>query len=211
MMKKLDVQHPRHVLLFVLVIVTGSLLLSPVFFPINDSKAESEDQGISAEFYYVEPSTQLLEMKLNSSSKTDINIDNIRISEVETWQGVLPRYVISIHYTNFNNDAAERRFVFVVRSKIGVPWIIADTPIKVLDSASDIDQTIWFAFNVNRNILQSNPNIPASWFAEVANSTIEVMIVDQPGINIAGVGGITVDGKPSLPPFISEDIVVFDK
>jgi len=144
----------------------------------------------------------------------DITESNIHVSGADIWQGAHPRYIIALHYTDSNNDGAERRFVFVVRSIIGIPWIIADSPVEdpngVPDGSKQTNRTIWFVFDVDKTALQSNPRIPASWFAEVATSTIEVGITDRRRFNIAGPGDLPEDEEISLLPLTKiEDILIF--
>ncbi len=165
---------------------------------------------MSASLYYKEPKTQLGKMKLDSSSNMDITTNNIHISGVDIWRGARPLYIFAIHYTDFNNDEVERRFVLVVRNSLGDPWFFADMPVKDPNGVSDINQTIWFAFDVDKPTLQSNPKIRASWFAEAATSTVEIGVTDQTEINIAGPGDLPTDEKTSLEFIKIEDIIVFN-
>ena len=207
-MKNVVVPYLKRILLLALVIVVG-LLVFPSFRNASISQAQPKDQAINISVSFTEPTTQLEKLKLDSSSKLDIITNNIHISGVDTWRGDLPQYIIALHYTDFNNDETEHRFVFVVRSSLGDPWIVADMPVKDPNGVSDISRTVWFGFDVDRTILQSTPNISASWFTEVANSTIEVGITDKTEINISGPGDLPMDEKNSLEFIKIEDVLVF--
>lgn len=204
----------KHTLFLALVIAVGLLFL-PDFFYTEVSSAQEENLGISSSFYYSEPTSLLEDMKLVTTEKTEITTNNVYVSGVDVWQGIDPLYLVAIHYTDFNNDEKERRFVFVVRSSSGDPWIIADMSIENPDGASDksdqTDRTIWFDFDVDKTILQSDPKIDPSWFIDATSSLIEVGVVDQGQINISGFGELTADEKASLTPLYKiADISVFD-
>lgn len=207
-MKNFAIQRPRRVLLFALVIAIGVLAL-PSFGYSSDPHAQSNNQGMSASVYYKEPTTQMGKMKLESKSKIDIITNNIHVSGLDSWRGAHPLYLFAIHYTDFNNDDTERRFVLVVRNSLGNPWFVADMPVKDPDGTSDINRTIWFAFDVDKTILQSNPKIRTSWFAETATSSIELGITDQKEITIPEPGTLSVNERTSLALFKIKDILVF--
>ncbi len=118
---------------------------------------------------------------------------------------------MAVHYADYSSDSTERRFVFVVRSSTGVPWIVADLPVRDPDGTSlGTNQTIWFTLDVDEALLRTSPKIRASWFGEVATSTIEIGITDQREIRVDGGGGSPEDESATLTPLTKvEDIRVF--
>lgn len=159
------------VLSFVPVFLLGLLVFNVGSQHSDTSRvqADYQNQGLSASIYYSEPADQLESMKIDSNIKTDINENNIRIFGVDVWKGDHPRYIIAAHYSDANTDLIERRIIFVLRNSVGDPWIVADVP--VVDPTGGINsqpnKTIWFAVDVDRTILQSNPHFPESWLSEV--------------------------------------------
>lgn len=200
-MKNIILKHPKRVFVIASIVLIGLLALPSLRYR-TISRAQSKSGGISASLYYTDPTDQLGKMKLDSSAKMDITTGNIQISGTDIWQGTTPSYIIAVHYTDFNNDESERRFVFIVRSALGNPWIIADMPVKNPSGISDINRTVWFAFDIDKATLQSSsPTIPDSWFAEVTSSTIEIGVADQHQINIVGPGDLPVDEKTLITFF----------
>jgi len=191
------------------------LLAFPKLLYTNTSHAQAENKGVSSSYYYVEPTIQLKEIKLVTTSKTDITANNINVSGVDIWQGVHPLYLIGVHYTDSNQDYTERRFIFVVRGSTGDPWIMADTPVKDPNSVSDntdlTNRMIWFAFDVDKTILESDKRIDPSWFTRIATSMIEIGITDQSQFNIAGPGGLPANASPLTPLYEIGDVLIFDQ
>jgi hypothetical protein len=214
MMKNMARRYINRISLFVLLTILIAviwLLALPIFGHANNSYAQSENQAMSASFYYTEPTTQLGSMKVVSNSKIDITTNDIHISGLDTWQGASPLYILALHYTDLNTDDVERRFVFVVKTSLGNPWFVADIPVRDPNGASsDADRTIWFVFDVDKSVLLANPKIRSPWFDEAATSIIEVGITDQKQINITGPGALPEDEKvPLVALFKIEEISIF--
>lgn len=211
-MNKITKQHGNHILLFSL--VAGLISIIWLLFPLglrytSNSYAQSKDQAISANFYYKEPTIQMENMKLVSSSNLGILTNNIQISGMDIWRGSNPLYIFALHFTDLNKDDVERRFVFVIKTNLGDPWFVADVPVKDPEIVSDIDRTIWFLFDVDKSVLLSNSNIRPSWFDEAATSIIEVGVTDERQINVAGPGSLSNNEIEPLALIELEYISIF--
>ncbi len=187
------------------------LLLGPLFKDTPRAQTEDATQGINMSVWYTEPTAELSAMKMHPTSNLNVTMNNINIWEVQTWQGDHPKYMIALHYVDANSDRTERRFVFVVRSSTGVPWIVADSPVREPNGASPgTSQTIWFAIDVDEALLRAGLATRSSWFTEVATSTMEIGITDQREIHVDGAEDSPQDKSAALTPLTKvEDIGVF--
>ncbi len=187
------------------------LFLGLLFVVTSHSQSEDPNQGISMTVSYTEPTAQLGAIKVHSQPNISFTANNVRILGADTWQSDHPRYMMAVHYADYNSDRTERRFVFVVRSSTGIPWIVADSPVRDPNgTSSGTNQTIWFAFDVDEDLLRADPKIRASWFTEVATSTIEIGITDERQIHVDGAEPSSEDKSAGLTPLTKvEDIRVF--
>ncbi len=187
------------------------LFLGLLFMAAPHSQSEDPAQGISMSISYTEPTAQLGAMTVYSQPNINFTANNVRILGADIWKSDHPRYMMAVHYADYNSDRTERRFVFVVRSSTGVPWIVADSPVRDPNGTSlGTNETIWFTFDVDEALLRTNPKIRGSWFTEVATSTIEIGITDQRQIHVDGAEGSPESKSAALTLLTKvEDIRVF--
>ncbi len=194
-----------------MLLVPGAMILVWLFLIPRIEPQEGTDVyarpevnvGVQIDITYNEPPEVFRNAGGELVYHADLNITElgVMLNEANIWRTTGSDLVLELRLHHQGVDLYNTRLVLVFRGTQGDPWFVGDgflcDPFILHTSPEKIspDQSIWYAINIDEQVLRNDPRNKPEWFREVEVSTVEIGVSDNT-IAVTGPGPVPELDEP---------------